>query len=1022
MPRNANQSKSFNYSLDFNGDFINIGNENYVTTSSFNISISAWINIDTTSGDRTIVASGQSGSGAYDYRLNVDTNNNVYFKARTTPSSPHYTTITGGTTLSTNTWYHVCATWDMANFNLYLNGVSDATAVSATTYFNDSGVKRLAIGYQLSSDAGGYRPFYGKINEVSIFDYALSQSQVTTLWGGGTYVSNPMALPSPPIAYYPLGTSAWNGQYLAENNAIGDYVFDFDSASSDYIDCGNAFTETGAFTVSAWINTTATASSSVAFKNGVFQFGKDTWYNNGTGNAPYLSITDSNGLNKTFRNGVAASGTTVTTGTVIDLKDGNWHNIAFTYDGVSQGKYYSDGVVSYTYDITDVSWAGTLASNSNDLLIGKHTAPNWTGEISNAQIWDTPLSSTEIETLYNYGSPIRTLANIPQSSNLQGWWKLDASDTYDSSTGNWTIEDHAGSNDGTSSGMSQANLVQSDLQTVAPYSKYAMNFDASSSDYIDCGNVLNNIFTGSSFSVSTWIYATTNTTYNNFFNKGTTVQFYLHSNKIKIYLGSSSSGIWPLESTATLSLNTWYNIVFTRSVNENKLYINGSLDNSATSTGSIPSSTGDLTISSYNGGSSYFWDGSMSNASIWDTALTSAQVTEIYNEGLPSNLNSHSAYSNLVSWWQLGENSSFDGNDWIVADEKGSNNGTSVSMPVGALTNGVGTTANGVSSGMSEGNLVGDAPYSTANALSSGMSVVSRVTDVAPSPPTLLLNTYTGSKIAYSLRKLDTNYTGNAIRVRRSSDNTEQDIGFTNNELDTTSLLSFVGSNDGYVTTWYDQSGNTNNATHSTAINQPLIVSSGVVNTINSRPSIKFNGSVKLNISTNNFAQSNSVPYTILTVSNMTSLPSDTATNGGSHIFGIGSASNGFFTSYGDKIGFAYNGGSPVTNYTSGRPSQQVLQDTNIVSLNSTQLSIYTRGSGTNTLSSNNNTPVTNTQTANPYPYSQAAIGASSGNNYSGSGVSPLIGNISECILWWTNFNSDRTDIKNNLNSFYTIY
>lgn len=309
--------------------------------------------------------------------------------------------------------------------------------------------------------------------------------------------------------------------------------------------------------------------------------------------------------------------------------------------------------------------------------------------------------------------------------------------------------------------------------------------------------------------------------------------------------------------------------------------------------------------------------------------------------------------------------------------------------------------------------------YETSGAGCPNSSTFDLAVTAAYSP---LLDTYTGAKIAYSLRKLDSNYTGNAIRVRRSSDNSEQDIGFTNNELDTTSLLSFVGSNDGYVTTWYDQSGNTNNATHSTAINQPLIVSSGVVNTINSKPSIKFNGSVKLNISTNNFAQSNSVPYTILTVSNMTSLPSDTATNGGSHIFGIGSASNGYFTSYGDKIGFAYNGGSPVINYTSGRPSQQVLQDTNIVSLNSTQLSIYTRGSGTNTLSSNNNTPVTNTQTANPYTYSQAAIGASSGNNYAGSGVSPLIGNISECILWWTNFNSDRTDIKDNLNSFYTIY
>ena len=285
-----------------------------------------------------------------------------------------------------------------------------------------------------------------------------------------------------------------------------------------------------------------------------------------------------------------------------------------------------------------------------------------------------------------------------------------------------------------------------------------------------------------------------------------------------------------------------------------------------------------------------------------------------------------------------------------------------------------------------------------------------------------LLDTYTGSKIAYSLRKLDSNYTGNAIRVRRSSDNSEQDIGFTNNELDTTSLLSFVGSNNGFVTTWYDQSGNTNNATHSTAINQPSIVISGVINTLNNKPSIKFNGSVKLNITNNNFGQANSTPYTILTVSNMTSLPPDNAFFGGSHLFGIGSASNGYFTSYGDKIGFAWNSGNPVTHYTSGKPSQQVLSDTNVVSLNSTQLSIYTRGSGTNTLSSNNNTPVTNTQTANPYPYTQASIGASSGNNYSGSGVSPLVGNISECILWWTNFNSDRTDIKNNLNSFYTIY
>lgn len=92
-----------------------------------------------------------------------------------------------------------------------------------------------------------------------------------------------------------------------------------------------------------------------------------------------------------------------------------------------------------------------------------------------------------------------------------------------------------------------------------------------------------------------------------------------------------------------------------------------------------------------------------------------------------------------------------------------------------------------------------------------------------------LLNTYGGATIAYSFRQLDGNYTGSAIRVRRSSDNTEQDIGFANNVLDTVSLLTFVGSGDGFVTTWYDQSGNANNAINSSAADQPKIVSSGVI-------------------------------------------------------------------------------------------------------------------------------------------------------------------------------------------------
>jgi len=84
----------------------------------------------------------------------------------------------------------------------------------------------------------------------------------------------------------------------------------------------------------------------------------------------------------------------------------------------------------------------------------------------------------------------------------------------------------------------------------------------------------------------------------------------------------------------------------------------------------------------------------------------------------------------------------------------------------------------------------------------------------------------------YSLRQFTEAETLNAIRVRRSSDDTEQDIGFdANGDLDTTALLAFVGTggtDNGFVTTWYDQAGS-NHATNSTASEQPLIVDGGTL-------------------------------------------------------------------------------------------------------------------------------------------------------------------------------------------------
>ena len=107
----------------------------------------------------------------------------------------------------------------------------------------------------------------------------------------------------------------------------------------------------------------------------------------------------------------------------------------------------------------------------------------------------------------------------------------------------------------------------------------------------------------------------------------------------------------------------------------------------------------------------------------------------------------------------------------------------------------------------------------------------------------LLLDTYSGASAAYSLRKLRTAYTGNAITVRRSSDNTSQNIGFdANGNLDTASLLSFVGAGNGFVSVWFDQSGNSYNQTQISSALQPKIVSSGTLVTSNGMTSIQFDG------------------------------------------------------------------------------------------------------------------------------------------------------------------------------------
>lgn len=140
------------------------------------------------------------------------------------------------------------------------------------------------------------------------------------------------------------------------------------------------------------------------------------------------------------------------------------------------------------------------------------------------------------------------------------------------------------------------------------------------------------------------------------------------------------------------------------------------------------------------------------------------------------------------------------------------------------------------------------------------------VTSTTDSATTSARAIYGTANSVYSLRKLNSSYTGQCIRVRRSNDNVEADIGFNNNVLDTAALLTFTGSNSAFVTTVYAQVTGSSNLLQPTAANQPRIVNAGVLDTlpVSGRPALKSDGTQWLFSTTGLIAGSTGATFSVV--------------------------------------------------------------------------------------------------------------------------------------------------------------
>lgn len=274
-----------------------------------------------------------------------------------------------------------------------------------------------------------------------------------------------------------------------------------------------------------------------------------------------------------------------------------------------------------------------------------------------------------------------------------------------------------------------------------------------------------------------------------------------------------------------------------------------------------------------------------------------------------------------------------------------------------------------------------------------------------------LLESFPGAaaSAAYSLRKLRRAYTGSAIRVRRSSDSTEQDIGFINDTyLDTGSLLSFVGSGYGFVTKWYDQSGNARDALQATVAYQPTIVLTGSMSSEGVRPAVYFDGSGRF----------------------LTGVFSGTDLNNASFVArGTTSTSGPIYSLFGTR--FDTVAGPPVlgntgvvrangTLYYAATSTTQDIRDLTYGTTGANQGSLYFNGSivtTSNLITTYHIGFVTTGRYNDLRIYGGIDIGVNNATNRN------WVGNIQEIIYWANNdLSANRLTIENNLNNYYRVY
>lgn len=518
-------------------------------------------------------------------------------------------TIVSGSTLTTDSWYHMVMTYDGNSFKGYLNGVSDIDSA-----INDT-IIASANNLWISGEQVYSNYWSGQIDDVRIYNRALSEDEIKALYGHysekhQSKVTVGDGVTDGLVGYWPMNEGEGNYVYdyspRTDNwgKFFGPYL-DFDGVD-DYVDVGDRedykFRQ-NSFTLSTWIKTEGLDWEIIMNKRG----SDSAWYRwslNAGGHPNILTMEMSSSI-YVFGN--------------TNINDGNWHLVNFVRDG-SDGFMYVDGQLDGSANV------GTLdILESTPLYLGSHLSGGayFSGFMDDARIYNRALSAEEISKLYR--------GEWVSDTGLVGHWEMDEGH-------GGQVRDKSGNgNHGTIYG---ATWGDNSPEWVDDVSGGALEFDGVD-DYVNCGNDASLNITDA-ITIEAWVKP------GSLPGNGALPNRIVHHNgKFSLYIGGSENpngGACPvlylygssssqLNGNTPLEIGKWVHLVGVFNGADAILYINAGENARMNRTEALSSPTHNLYLGMDEDLASRFFNGTIDDVRIYNRALSEAEIQKIYEYG-----------------------------------------------------------------------------------------------------------------------------------------------------------------------------------------------------------------------------------------------------------------------------------------------------------------------------------------------------------------------------------------------------